>query len=151
MKAASPGTMSLTLNPMPSVKELLGGLLVGRAEHDVAELARPDNAFPLDTRSATLGARVEAWGVRGRRGRWFLVVAAGDFDEDDYSGARVHGPDPALGALDRDVQGGQRGGHTVEVVRIVSPDTQLEQAPPLGVDDSQLFPAVDGREGVVSD
>ena len=55
MKAARPATVSLTLKPMPSVKKRWVDVVVGRAEHDVPELARTHGSFAQDAGCARAG------------------------------------------------------------------------------------------------
>lgn len=95
------------LEPDALLKEPLREFLVGRAEDDVAELARPYGALTLDAGRTALGACVDARGVVRRWWRRCLIVPIGDLDQDKHSRAGVDRPDTAFGAIDIDVHGGQ--------------------------------------------
>lgn len=103
------------------------GLVVGRPEHEVPELAGTDRVGAQNPGGAVTGA-LDPPGpvVRGRRdGR--LREPRRDLGGDSKPGDRFLGAQRVVVALDRQVKTAHLTGDAVEVIRVVDTDTQLHQ------------------------
>ena len=149
-----PGTRSLTLKPSPSVKNRWAGLLVGGAEHHVAELARTHRLLAQRCRRALvepLGAARACcmrWPGRGflarsaRRSRRRRVTSV-------PGSTRAT---PTVSSCVRTARSSRSSCAAIaaEVVGVVGADPQLHQSAARRLDEAQLLAAVDGGETVLA-
>ncbi len=127
-----------------------GDLVVGGAEHGVAELAGHDRFGAQHARGALPGAFVAAGAVVPGGGDGTLLHAAGDLEHGAGPGGLLDRANAGRLAAHVDAQPGQVGGGAGQVVGVVHADVQLDQPPGGSVDDPQLTAGVAGGEPAVA-
>src|SRR5439155_3771184 len=115
-----------------------------RSEHDVPQLPRPHRTRAEHRRGAGAGTAGMTRPVRRRRRRRGLPDARGDPEHHTDLRARVDRGDRRGFPLDAYTHPGEVGGGPVEVVCIIDPDAELDEAASGRGDQPELLAAVDG-------
>ena len=150
MNAAEARNMVADLEADALGEEPLGGVLVGRADDHVAELARRDRTFADDARVPARWARSIRPGPLYGVGRRRLLGDPGA-TADGSRGTRRSGSSATRVSpvrLDRQVEAGSWAVDPVEVVGVLGADADLDQAALRRVDEPELLAAVGGGERV---
>jgi hypothetical protein len=82
----------------------------------------------------------------GDCGRRAGVDRVGYADDDPNPGSGIGGRNSAGRLVEGEVERGEAGGDRVQIVRIARADAQLDEPPPLRVDEAELFATVRGGE-----
>jgi 3-methylfumaryl-CoA hydratase len=133
------------LEAEPVGEERLGGLVVGRADDGVAELARPDPVLAQHARCAAGPVHPAGAVVRGG-GHGVLARPGGDLQEGADARHPLHRADPVRLAVHVDAEPLQSRRGAGQVVGVVHADVQVDQAPGERGHYAELAPAVAGAE-----